>query len=179
MPDSSALSPSTACIPHVLVHRGNPALGDVRSPSQACRQGPRAHHRLLTARTLPIPYRQNEGGHFARTGLRVGALEAGERPGPSSLVAHREVVETVALARGVNRGRRMQRMDGNLWEAEQAVETKGGGDRGARRRVLEEAWFETGCSHVIDALLLLHGVNRQTVAQSRCIHVIGRLLQSI
>jgi hypothetical protein len=42
----------------------------------------------------------------------VGALEAVEHPAPSSLVAHREVVETVALARGVNGGRRMRRMDG-------------------------------------------------------------------
>jgi len=57
-------------------------------------------------------------------------------------------------------------MDGNLSETEQVVETKGGGDRGARRRVLEEAWFEAGCSHALDHCC---GVNRQTVAHSRCI----------
>jgi hypothetical protein len=46
-------------------------------------------------------------------------------------VAHHEVVETAALARGVNRGRRMRRMDGNLWEAEQAIERRAA-ENGAR-----------------------------------------------
>jgi hypothetical protein len=59
------------------------------------------------------------------------ALEADERPPPSSLVARRDVAEALALARGAKRGRREGRGDGVLSEKERRPETRGRGRVGA------------------------------------------------
>jgi hypothetical protein len=68
--DSSAPSSSTEYI-STSRDPGTPRRSS--QPHQALRQGPRAHHRLSTARVLPIPHGPSEVGHFFRMEPCMGA----------------------------------------------------------------------------------------------------------
>jgi len=108
---SNFSAPSCLRVRSISVHRGNPApREDVRS---RIKRGAKDRERT-TAYLRQESFQSRMGQAKLAASPEWGlawTLEASERPTSSSLMAHREVAEALALARGVKRVRRMRCVD--------------------------------------------------------------------